>query len=105
MQTDGYAAYNKFENQEGITLLACMAHARRKFDQAKDNDPNRAVYALNKIQELYDLERRAKEEELSFMLREELRMEQSVPLPNSTACLRKYPRTDEYKRVSKRQAP
>jgi transposase len=28
LQTDGYAAYNEFEKREGITLLACMAHAR-----------------------------------------------------------------------------
>jgi transposase len=28
VQTDGYSAYNIFEKHEGITLLACMAHAR-----------------------------------------------------------------------------
>jgi len=29
LQTDGYAAYNGFEKQDGVTLLACLAHARR----------------------------------------------------------------------------
>ncbi|MBW1612692.1 MAG: IS66 family transposase, partial [Deltaproteobacteria bacterium] len=61
LQTDGYNAYNEFEHREGITLLACMAHARRKFDKAKDNDPNRAGHALKKIQELYDIEQDARE--------------------------------------------
>ena len=70
LQTDGYAAYNKFENREGISLLACMAHARRKFDKAKDNDPKRAGYALKKIQELYEVESIAREEELSNIKRQ-----------------------------------
>lgn len=80
LQSDGYAAYNKFENREGFTLLACMAHARRKYDKAKDNDPKRAGYALKKIQELYDVEREARKEELSFEERKELRQEKSVPI-------------------------
>ncbi len=80
LQTDGYAAYNKFENQQGITLLACMAHARRKFEQAKDNDYERAEYALKKIQALYKIERDAREQELSFDQRKELRQKESVPI-------------------------
>ena len=31
LQTDGYAAYDAFDKREGITLMHCMAHARRKF--------------------------------------------------------------------------
>ncbi|TFG89499.1 MAG: IS66 family transposase [Candidatus Atribacteria bacterium] len=80
LQTDGYSAYNKFEHREGITLLACFAHSRRKFDQAKDNDPKRAGYALTKIQELYRVERKAREEELSPEQRKELRQEVSIPI-------------------------
>ncbi len=34
LQTDGYSAYDHFEKQPKITLLACMAHARRKFQHA-----------------------------------------------------------------------
>ena len=80
LQTDGYAAYNGFEKREGITLLACFAHSRRKFDQAKDNDPKRAGYALKKIQELYEVERRARDEDLSHEQRKELRQEESIPI-------------------------
>jgi len=47
LQTDGYNAYNIYENRPGIVLLACMAHARRKFENAKDNKPVRAIMSLN----------------------------------------------------------
>ncbi len=80
LQTDGYAAYNEFEKREGVTLLACLAHARRKFDQSKDNDPKRAEYAMKKIQELYDIEQAAREQELTFGERKERRQEASVPI-------------------------
>lgn len=80
LQTDGYQAYDEFENKEGITLLACMAHVRRKFDQALDNDPNRATYALEKIQQLYKVERKAREDNLSQEQREELRQKEARPV-------------------------
>jgi transposase len=80
LQTDGYAAYNEFEKREGITLLACLAHARRKFEKCKDNDPKRADYALKKIQDLYDVEREAREQKLSFEERKELRQKESGPV-------------------------
>jgi transposase len=80
LQTDGYAAYNEFEKRDGITLLACLAHGRRKFEKSKDNDPKRAGYALKKIQELYDVEREAREQDLTFEQRKELRQKASVPI-------------------------
>ena len=80
LQTDGYAAYNEFEKREGITLLACMAHSRRKWDKAKDNDPKRAEHALKKIQELYEVERNAREQALTFEERKELRQKESIPV-------------------------
>jgi transposase len=80
LQTDGYQAYDEFENKKGITLLACMAHVRRKFDQALDNDPSRATYALEKIQHLYKVERKAREENLSHDQRKELRQKEARPV-------------------------
>ena len=80
LQTDGYAAYNGFEKQDGVTLLACLAHARRKFEKCKDNDPMRANHALKKIQELYDVEREAREQKFTFEERKELRQKESVPV-------------------------
>ena len=80
LQTDGYEAYKMFEKKEGVTLLACMAHARRKFENALDNDRARAEYALMKIQQLYLIERKARETGYSFEDRKRLREEESLPV-------------------------
>lgn len=66
LQTDGYAAYDIFDQRPGITLIHCMAHARRMFNEALENDFERASYALNEIQKLYAIERDSKQENLSF---------------------------------------
>lgn len=80
LQTDGYAVYEDFDKNPGITLLHCMAHARRKFDEAKDNDLARASHALIEIQQLYALERQAKLQELSTEQCQLLREEKAVPI-------------------------
>jgi transposase len=80
LQTDGYNAYNIYENKQGIILLACMAHARRKFENAKDNDPKRAEYVLERMKKLYMTEREARENSLSWDQRKELRIEKSLPI-------------------------
>lgn len=80
LQTDGYAVYEDFERKSGITLFHCMAHARRKFDEAKDNDLVRASYALAEIQKLYAIERQAREENLSRAERYLIRHEKSLPI-------------------------
>jgi len=80
LQTDGYTAYNIFDKPGKITLLACMAHARRKFETALDNDKVRAGYALTKIQALYSTERKARESGYSFEQRKELREQESLPI-------------------------
>jgi len=80
LQTDSYNAYNIYEKRVGITLHGCMAHARRKFEQAKDNDLERAAYVLERTQKLYMTEREAREKDLSFEQRRELRAEKSLPV-------------------------
>lgn len=83
LQTDGYVVYEDFKKRSGITLLNCMAHARRKFDEAKDNDLARAEYALTEIQKLYAIERKAKAEALTTDQRNTLRKERSVEILNA----------------------
>ncbi len=80
LQTDGYAGYNKLEQSGKITLNACMAHARRYFDQALNNDPDRAKYVLSLIQKLYAVEREARESAMDANQRKELRLKESVSL-------------------------
>jgi transposase len=50
VQYDGYAAYPSFaRHKENIQLAACWAHARRKFFEAKDQDPGIANWLLRQI--------------------------------------------------------
>jgi transposase len=72
LQTDGYGAYDQFAMRKEIAVLNCMAHARRYFKEAEDNDKVRAHYALEKIQELYAIEREIKE----FSVEEKYRIRQ-----------------------------
>ena len=81
LQTDGYEAYEWLNGQrDDITLLHCMAHARRYFEKALDNDANRAGHALSQIQDLYAIERHARQADLSDHQRYVLRQQQAVPL-------------------------
>jgi transposase len=80
LQTDGYAAYDQHKAREGIVPLACWAHVRRKFFEARDNDLVRASEALEMISQLYDVERNAREQRLTAGERKELRLEKSLPL-------------------------
>jgi transposase len=80
LQADGYAGYVAFDDNPNITLLACMAHARRKFDEAQKNDQTRAEHALILIQKLYDIERKARESQLDYAQRKELRLVEAKPV-------------------------
>jgi transposase len=80
LQTDGYEVYKMYEYKQGVLPLGCWAHARRKFDESLKEDKSRAEYALGQIGMLYDVERRADREELSFKQRAELRTRLSYPL-------------------------
>ncbi|WOG29906.1 IS66 family transposase [Endozoicomonas sp. 8E] len=69
LQCDGYSAYKKLEKQQpGITLVGCMAHARRKFKEAFDVLPKNKKLAtsrpgqmLSLIKKLYAIEQRVRD--------------------------------------------
>ncbi|RAU90856.1 IS66 family transposase [Paenibacillus sp. YN15] len=82
LQVDGYAGYHKVKN---ATLVGCWAHARREFTDALKALPPGVTAEGTKAQEgldfcnrLFALERQWQEEEPKK--RQELRMEQSVPV-------------------------
>ena len=56
IQTDGYKVYDYFEKQDGVTLLGCMAHIRRKFVEAERACPGVASKAIEYIELLYPQE-------------------------------------------------
>jgi transposase len=79
LQADAYGGYDGIflGSDGGIEEVACWAHARRKFFDARSNAPREANQILEWIQQLYDVEDRARE----FMPveRQLLRQLESVP--------------------------
>lgn len=80
IQSDGYAVYDIYENKNGVLPIGCWAHARRRFEEALKEDEARASYALEQIGMLYDVEKRADQEHLSFEERADLRSRLSYPI-------------------------
>ncbi|BDC99020.1 IS66 family transposase [Persicobacter psychrovividus] len=78
IQVDGYAGYDYLENRKEVTLVACLAHIRRKFFDAQKNDKKRALYVLKEIGQIYEIERAFKEEQAS--VRQQKRKEQILPI-------------------------
>lgn len=80
IQTDGYAVYDIYENKKGVLPIGCWAHCRRRFSESLKEDEARASYALEQIGLLYDVERRADQEQLSYEERANLRSRLSYPI-------------------------
>jgi transposase len=87
VQGDAYAGYDALFAAGAAVEVGCWAHARRKFYEAQNSDPENALYGLGVIRQLYAVEReaaeQANEQELSRpeveALRLRLRQEKSVP--------------------------
>ena len=90
VQTDGYQAYNYLDKKPGVIHAGCWVHARRKFKEVtnvslknknkKSKKEMLANAALGYIRKLYDVERKAK---LNNLAGEELlleRREKSLPI-------------------------
>jgi transposase len=81
LQADAYGGYDGiFLDSDGrIVEVACWAHARRKFYDARSSAPREANQVLEWIRQLYDLEDQARE--LTPEARRALRQRESVPIP------------------------
>ena len=82
LQSDGYAVYQNLTTKGDITLLGCMAHARRYFEKALDNDPKRAEHVLLLIQKLYRIERKIKEKKVNVDVVKRYRLLCALPILN-----------------------
>ena len=89
LQTDAYEGYAPVCRKNGLTSVGCMAHARRKFDEALKAqsaiDPEKqrstlAATALKYIQTLYRIERDIKL--LSAEAKQQARQSRSIPVLN-----------------------
>ena len=80
LQTDGYSVYKEIGGRNGIRLIHCMAHARRKFFDAKENEPVLSDYVLGIMKRLYEIERKAREEKMNPEQRLSLRTREAIPI-------------------------
>jgi len=78
---DGIFTQGDHDDRDAVVIeVACWAHARRYFYDARGSDALRSHTMIAYIQELYNIEREAKE--LDAAQRCELRQEQSKPILN-----------------------
>lgn len=86
VQTDGYAGYNFLDRWEDVLHVACWAHVRRKFYEAKkasaNKKPGSADKALAMIGRLYQLERQAKMAGLDAEDLKKMRQQKGKPIVN-----------------------
>jgi transposase len=82
LQTDGYGVYEDFKKRPGIIMLNCMAHARRKFNEALPNDKVRASFVMGEIQKLYAIERHITDNNLTGDAKLAYRTQHALPLLN-----------------------
>ena len=81
LQCDGYQAYESHRREtENIELIACWAHVRRKFFEAKDQQPKLTGWFLNQIKNLYQIEEKLRDKGASPAQREAVRHWQSLPI-------------------------
>lgn len=78
LQTDDYASYYQFDGP-GVTMAACLAHIRRKFSDARDNDPMARIL-LAEFHQLYAIEHHAKVNKLDSQGLLEERQKKAAPI-------------------------
>ena len=64
LQADGGSSYEPVLRHLSLLHIACMAHIRRKIFEASEDAPEACDQLMALIQQLYRIERRAKEERL-----------------------------------------
>ena len=80
LQSDGYIVYDNLQRKQDVQLIHCMAHARRKFVDAQNTDPPRANYFLERVQQLYRIERQARQDNMNDTDRLLLRQQEALPI-------------------------
>ena len=70
--SDGFSGYNRFKQRPDIIVGNCWAHARREFYDIRENYPAETTEILGIMDQLFDIEHRAKAwDELDKLRREE----------------------------------
>ena len=81
LMSDAYGVYTQYGKQSGVTHQHCLAHARRYFVYALDNDKAKASFALDRFfGPLYDIEQECKLLNLDFDAITTKRQAESLPI-------------------------
>jgi hypothetical protein len=85
LQSDGYSGYTAVGKRDGLVHVGCLAHARRKFDEALKAQKvtgrgGLAAQGLTLIQRIYRIEKLAREAKLTPDQRKKLRDERAQPI-------------------------
>lgn len=79
--TDGYEAYSAFsQNNPSVTHAQCWSHCRRKFEQAKDSEPEACAEALDLMGALYRHEQIIRDQTLTGKNKQAYRARHSEPI-------------------------
>ncbi len=80
IQTDAYAGYNRAVESEDITHVLCLAHARRKFNEATKGKGGSPVVRefVSIIQRIFRVEKELRNKDLSDEIFISQRKEQTV---------------------------
>ncbi|MFT6271025.1 MAG: hypothetical protein ACJAVV_003865 [Alphaproteobacteria bacterium] len=83
--TDGYPAYNSVvkklnEQAHNVVHAGCWAHCRRMFEFALEDAPNEAQHALDIISKMYQVEKRIRENNMSYPDIQRMRTAYSTPV-------------------------
>lgn len=81
LQSDGYSAYRAFMAKHpelGIQPVSCLAHIRRKFVEAKEDQPRISAWMLIQIGKIYELEARLRQRGAGCELRRRARRRWSL---------------------------
>jgi len=79
LQADAFSAYDCIYTAD-VVEVACWAHARRKFYDARSSDERVSAQALAYIRLLYDIEQKAREQELEPDALAALRQQEALPI-------------------------
>jgi transposase len=80
LQTDGYRGYASVLQRSEVVGVGCMAHARRYFVRAREQERADSDWLLERVQRLYGIERVARESGLSHEERGKMRQRESAPI-------------------------
>lgn len=69
LQADAYGGYDGIYSGGEVMEVGCWAHARRKFYDARSVDPGRAFTAMAFVRQLYQIEKKIREEPAEERLR------------------------------------